>query len=121
MAASIKYEVQPKQIDAEGNEFVLPAYTVQSTDVSNNKQEFLLASNTGASYTDLDTTTAHKSVELQSDQPIDIDIMNSTGGSLLILTATKNLLWTNTSGKTYTYKILNQSGVSANVVWRLYV
>ncbi|RKZ03705.1 hypothetical protein DRQ25_17605 [Candidatus Fermentibacteria bacterium] len=121
MAASIKYQIEPKQIDSDGNEFDLPAYTIQSTDTVNDKQEFALASNTGSTYTTLNSSTGHVSVELQSDQAVDFDIMDSTGGTLLSLTATKNIIWSNTSGKTYTYKILNQSGSTANVVWRLYV
>jgi len=120
MAASVQYQVQPKQIDSEGNELDFTAYTIQSTDTINVKQEFSLASTTGV-YTTLNSSTGHTLTELQSDQPINIDIMDSLGASLLIVTAIKNFILTNTSGKTYTYKITNGSGTAANIVWRLYV
>jgi hypothetical protein len=121
MSESVIYEVQPKEVDADGNEVTLANYTVQSTSATRIKNELALASTTGGVYTSLTSTTGHTLAQLQSDQPINLDIQSSTGGSLLIITAIKNFMFSNTSGKTYTYKILNASGSTANIVWRLYV
>lgn len=115
MSALVYYTIQPKEIDADGNELDLTAYSIQSN--GDTKNSYQASIQTADKYISLPYTNNHTSIELISDQEIYFSIYNN--GVLVIEIPVTNILIKGTLD--YTYKVRNISGYTALVQWRLYL
>jgi len=115
MSKSIKYQIQPKEIDADGNEVSLSSYVFQTTytNKANTARELLDAN----VYVTLPVIEDQRAVEFQSDQEVIFSILSSGTEIAEFLNCKGLILIIN---KDYTYRVKNMSGSTAKIVWRSY-
>jgi hypothetical protein len=126
MANTERLTIQPKSIDASNNETLQSQYLAEAS-YSNSYtfDEIILAANTAFIFIDgnyLDATygASHLMVEILSDQPISVTIMDYSLSTIQALTDVKNLIMNYSVAKTYRYKVKNLSGYNAHVIVRWY-
>uniref|UniRef100_A0A6M3M5J0 Uncharacterized protein n=1 Tax=viral metagenome TaxID=1070528 RepID=A0A6M3M5J0_9ZZZZ len=117
MSVYIRYQVQPKEVDTNGNELELEQYTIESAGDASVKYVRTLSN--ADKYVDLPVIADHTSVEFISNQDVYFSICDSSGTQLLEIEACRNLVLKATLN--YTYQIKNISGDDADVIWRLYL
>jgi hypothetical protein len=121
MTKSIKFEVQPQWSDSVSGEVIdLTSYTVIGSGEDYLEYEAQITS--ANSFVTLPVITGHNGIELVSDQDLTFDIM--TAGSVLVVEFTKVKYFNmnlDAANLTYTYKIKNFSGTTANITWRIYI
>lgn len=116
MANTIKYQVSPKVVDANNNETLLDDFIIDKSETQ--KVDEAIAVLSGGIYTALPSVRDHKLIEFQSDQNVYFAIYTAAGVAVVELSDVRNLIIKGTLD--YTYKVKNTSGVTANIVWRLY-
>jgi len=114
MSNTIRYQIEPKEISAEGQEILLAPYVIEEN--NDNSVENKLEIVSGPSYVDLPVIANHNLIEFMSDQEVFFAIY-SGAPQVIEFTSTRNLILK--ANLNWTYKVKNISGNTANILWRL--